>query len=369
MKRGLLIGLVSLISGCSLFGTQATPDWIRGDSRQFPPEQYLVGRGEADSRAVAERRAYAAIARVFRANITSRLQDRESYSQEERDDSTKTSRDLTLDHVTSVSSEKVLENVKVLQTWYQPDTKQYFALAGIHRGQAERRLLDRITELDRAIDLNITQARQAESPIIKLRGYKRALRDLRYRHEANTDLQVLRVSGEGFSPSYHLANIEQELQRFVLEDFFIVVKVSGDQARQVETAIWQGLQQQGLVTHEVEKGEASKQTIDSSATEQTPDILITGSSRLEDLALSDPLFTYVRWCSDLQILETQNQLVLGIVSRSGREGHITQEEARVRATRTMQKVVSAEIAESLARYIYSDEQVDASSSASCLPPR
>ena len=59
--------------------------------------------------------------------------------------------------------------------------------------------------------------------------------------------------------------------------------------------------------------------------------------------LPDPSFRYVRWCGDAQVQEMDSKRLLGVISRTGREGHITEQEARIRASHTMQKVISKEV--------------------------
>ena len=51
-----------VLSGCAWFGGQSKPDWIDGVSDAYPSGQYLVGVGQAESRAAADDRAYAAVA-------------------------------------------------------------------------------------------------------------------------------------------------------------------------------------------------------------------------------------------------------------------------------------------------------------------
>src|SRR5262249_58481198 len=68
-----------LLGGCSSFGGPSKPDWVDGTSQKFPPGQYLVGVGQSDTRAVSEDQAYAAVARVFKSEISARSKDLESY--------------------------------------------------------------------------------------------------------------------------------------------------------------------------------------------------------------------------------------------------------------------------------------------------
>ena len=70
--------LFILIGGCAWFGAEAPPEWILSPHSTYPAEQFLTGMGAAESREQAERRAYAAVARVFSANVQARSMDRES---------------------------------------------------------------------------------------------------------------------------------------------------------------------------------------------------------------------------------------------------------------------------------------------------
>ena len=72
-----LIALIAL-SGCAWFGGQAKPDWIDGVSDAYPSGQYLVGVGQAESRAAAEDRAYASVARIFNVEVSAQAKDWES---------------------------------------------------------------------------------------------------------------------------------------------------------------------------------------------------------------------------------------------------------------------------------------------------
>ena len=88
------------------------PAWIDGVSADYPSAQYLTGVGQGDNRAVAEDRAYAAVARIFKAEVSAQSKDWESYLVVEQRGSSRDERRLTLDNLTRVSTDKVLENVE-----------------------------------------------------------------------------------------------------------------------------------------------------------------------------------------------------------------------------------------------------------------
>ena len=76
---------------------------------------------------------------------------------------------------------------------------------------------------------------------------------------------------------------------------------------------------------------------------QAPDLLIKGVVRVWDIDSLDPLFVYARWCGDIQIIDRMQERVVGVVSRSGREGHVTSRAARARASAVMQSTLAQEV--------------------------
>src|SRR5262249_40790887 len=135
-----LINLVLVIlafAGCSWLGGHAKPDWIDGVSRTYPAEQYLLGVGQSDNRATAEDQAYAAVARIFKAEVNAQAKDWESYLVIEQRGQSSEERRLALDNLTRVATDKVLENVQILERWADNRKGMYYALARMQREQKE----------------------------------------------------------------------------------------------------------------------------------------------------------------------------------------------------------------------------------------
>ena len=112
-----------------------------GASSEYPSAQYLTGVGQGDNRAVADDQAYAALAPIFKAEISAHSQDWESYLVVEQRGTSHDERRLTLDQLTRVSTDKVLENAKILDRWYDAGKGLYYALGGMHRAQVETALI------------------------------------------------------------------------------------------------------------------------------------------------------------------------------------------------------------------------------------
>ena len=340
----------SFLSGCAPFPGTSQPEWVDGPSPQYPPAQYLTGIGQADDRNGATDRAYAAVARIFRAEVAAQAKDLESYMIVEGRGSSNTERKLTLDSVTSVSTDKVLENVRILETWYDRHKRLYYALAGMSRLQAETALIERMTTLDQAIEADMTEARRTADTLAKVRSLRRAVRNQVLRDAYNADLRVVRVTGQGSASSYQAHELAHELERFLADNFALEVQVTGDHAEAIQRAVTEGLLREGL----------SVATEQGSVARRAPELVVRGVARIWPIEVRDPQFRYVRWCSDFEVVDVPTQRVLGAVLRGGKEGHLTDREATAKAVRIMQQEFSSELAKAIAAHLFGEAALPAS---------
>jgi hypothetical protein len=339
---GLLVATLAT-SGCGA----DSPSWIRGENPQYPSARFLTGVGQGDSEAKATERAYGAVAKVFHSEVTAQSRDWESFLVLEKRGQSNSERKLSLEQVTSVSTDKVLENVKVLETWIDPRTRQRYALAGMDRAQAETAMLERLSELDHSVDTELEEARQASDKLARVRNLRRAIKNLVLREAYNADLRVIRTSGQGSAPSHRVAELTTELEQFLTTNLHIAVKVAGDQAEATRRALSEGLIREGLPVAGHEAGA-------NGASQAAPDLVVKGAVQLWEVPIPDPLFRYARWCSDFDITDLGSDRVIGAVSIGGREGHVTSTEAMSRAFRVMKQELTSHLAKTLAAYIYGE---------------
>jgi hypothetical protein len=334
--------IVLLLSGCAWVGGKAKPGWVDGASMEYPWVQYLIGVGQADNRNAASDQAYAAVARIFKAEVDAQAKDWESYWLVEQRGTSNAERRLTLDTVTKVSTDKVLENVRIMDTWYDGQKGLHYALAVMSRPQAEASLRERMSALDQAIEADVSDAREAADKLTKVRNLRRAARNLVLREAYNADLRVVRPSGQGTDPAYRVHELTNELDRFLAAHLILSVQVRGDHAEPIQRALTEGLLREGLhvMTEHAE--------VDGRAAE----LVVRGVARLWPIDVRDPQFRYVRWCSDFEVVELATQRVVGAVSRGGKEGHLTHREATAKAVRVMQQEFSSELAKAIVAHIF-----------------
>ncbi len=342
-----------LLAGCS-WG-QTKPAWIDGVSPDYPSVQYLTGVGQGDNRAVAEDQAYAALARIFRAEVSAQSKDWESYLLVEQRGSSRDERRLTLDNLTRVSTDKVLENVKIVDRWYDTKKGLHYALAGMHRSQAETAFMERMTELDRSVQADVDEAHRTPDKLAKVRALRRAIRNLILRETYNADLRVIRASGQGTTPPNRVQELTRELEDYLSSNLVLAVAVTGDQVEPVQRALTEGLIREGL--HVTSMASGMEQQMGSSG--PIPELLVRGMVRVWPIDIRDPQFMYVRWCSDFEVVDVVSQQVVGAISKGGKEGHLSEREATAKVIRVMQQDMSADVAKAIAAHVYGESELPA----------
>ncbi|MGH7230633.1 MAG: LPP20 family lipoprotein [Nitrospiraceae bacterium] len=367
---GVLVGVLMLLAasqGCGWSGRSAGPRWINGSSQDYPADLYLLGVGQADSQPVAAERAYGAVAKIFKAEVAAQSREWESFLVMERRGQPNTERRLTLDHITKVSTDKVLENISIIDTWHDRKSGQYYALAGTNRAQAATALVEQIAELDRAVETEVGESRQTQDKLAKVRNLRRAVKNLIVRDAYNGDLRVVRPSGRGIDPAYRVPELTAELEQFLAASLMVGVEVIGEQSELTRQAVIEGLIREGLPVTNRTMGEQNG--LDEPAAGPLPQLLVKGAVRLWDVPVPDPRFRYVRWCSDFVIIEIDTERLVGAVSIGGKEGHVTPLEARAKAVRIMQQELASSLSKTLAGYVYGETDPPASLPPSACPMR
>ena len=201
----------------------------------------------------------------------------------------------------------------------------------------------------------------------KIRRLKRAIRNTEIRNEINSDLRIVRSSGLGDPPVYHLEDLKNELAQALRNELSVRLEVQGQHNSLIRRAILEGLTREGFYTIDQKKPSPATNRNKNFAAKEKADLLIKGAATMWKLDVPDPRFVYVRWCADLLVLEDKPQRIIGVVSRSGREGHITKGEAFVRASKAMQTAVISDVTAVLSDFIYGEIEGLAPPSSTACP--
>src|SRR3989304_1022046 len=335
------LGLISLflliLSISDLAHSASKPDWIEGKSRKYPPEQYLTGVGYGDDRKAAEDSALAAIARIFQAEIHSKTSELEKYTQTDVKGKTHSSRDIQIDHITSVATNKALEDITIAEVWDDESENRTYALPLMERRHAMVSIREKISAIDSDIAVMQQKSVTVSDKIEKARILRAILKSLLNREVYNTDLRIINPAGTGIEPPATLFDVKQQLQYILSNEIHIGVQLEGPHNKDIRSSIIEGLTKEGFSVEE--KGDLEKL-----------DVLVRGVVSFENADL--PPWKFVRWDITIALFKQARGKVFGSFTRHGREGHLNSREAEDKAVKALQKDIVNELSQQLVSFIY-----------------
>src|SRR5690349_104932 len=119
-----------VLAGCAT--AASTPDWVSGPAAKYPAGQYLIGRGEAASGEDARDRARADLAKTFQVDVAVESEDVQAFRAAAgggQYEGSSTRRVAT-------RTEQLVEGVEIAETWRDPKSGTYHALAALPRQKA-----------------------------------------------------------------------------------------------------------------------------------------------------------------------------------------------------------------------------------------
>jgi len=358
----LVISLCVVLTGCGVrFLSKPAPGWMNGPSTEYPPERFLNGVGQAKSRERAEKQAYAAIAKVFRTRVMVQDRDIESYVTRDSGSGARSTHAIDIDRRIEISTDRVLEDVRIAESWHDKKTGTHFALAVMNLDTVGASLRAQIRELDAGITHHVETSRNPgpfNGSLRRVKHLREAISDLGLRKTYIADLRVIKPTAVRGDAPYEISKLRSELSRLFAEHLVIAVEVTGDEAELVRRAVVEGLLQEGLpvTSDRLDLSKPASRLRGEDGATAGPNLVVRGKAEFWPVMIPDPVFTFVRWCADFVVVEMDTHRVIGALSRSGKEGHLSFDEAKRRALATMQPILTTALAKTVADYIYGERQ-------------
>ena len=324
-------------------GVQATrgkrPDWIDGESARYPSSKYLIGVGYGSDRHSAEDNARSEIAKIFYSKVDSQTRIYQEYVQTKSKDKSAYTEFLDIEQISRVSTQKVLSGVRISQIYEEtkPDPI-FYALAVLERDRSAAILQQKIQQLDQGIQSLLADATREQDTLVKIRHLKQSLRSHILREAYDAELRIVNQSGDGITPPIHFTEIKRRLEAILLRDYLFGVLIKGSRAEEIREAVVQGLNQQGFSVCE-----------DLSRTH----VVVRATIDIKPLNRGTSEWKYVEWRAHLDLVDRRNDVVIGSVNETGKEGHTSLYQAEDRAVRNIRKALGVSIAREMTRYIFS----------------
>jgi hypothetical protein len=206
----IISALLSLAACSSAKPGSERPDWVNGNASQYPASTYLTGHGQSDNMAVAKDRARADLAKNFTVNVSEQSSDTSTYSQGDANGTPTAKNSLDVSRNINTRTEQAMSGVEISQTWQDPQSQQFYALATLSRTKAGAALRQQIGDLDAGTAASLNQAQSSSDLFDKIAAATQAVDSQQTRAGLQKELQVVDPSGMGIPPSWHLAKLQAD---------------------------------------------------------------------------------------------------------------------------------------------------------------
>ncbi|SCY22660.1 hypothetical protein [Desulfoluna spongiiphila] len=287
----------------------------------FSESTHLIAKGYGQSRPEAVRRAKAELSNIFESRIES---DISSVTRAVTDSAQGDTLYKNVQSKIRVASSVELEGVEIGSV--TKDGREYMAEAGLDRARAAEKWQHDINRLNARIEVEEQAARASRGKLMQLKHLNEAM-DLFIEREALVSrLRVINRPTRGADHKEFEALVST-LQK-VKTDFRLNLKVDAPNGEELSRKLAKKLTEAGFLVESNGRG---------------GDATLHISMTLSRVELNNPNFKFMRATADVAIIDPTTGKMVGSFNENKREGHITYQEAGVKATRSLAGALSAEI--------------------------
>jgi hypothetical protein len=306
--------------------TQTPPLWVTDTEKVYPDRDWLVVVEAEQDAKLAERAAVTRLAQVFRVDLVSVTSANRQFAEtlisvKGKSRLITSQSNAIAQELTSISAVSGLIGLQV-ESWSNSHGRSY-ANARMNRKECSARYSAMIRENEKVIGGLIEEAEKNPRTFEAFQ-----MLNLAYSFAVVTDnLQSLLTVLDPSSISrlaYGNAEAVKSLAQSVGRSIVVTVRVNGDNSGRIEKAFTESLNSRGFRT---------------SAAGDNPYVL-AASFQLEDVDLKNPSNKFARYTLNYS-LKDRGGVELFSSSDNGREGHLTESEARQRAIRAAEQHIAS----------------------------
>lgn len=324
-----LLSTMLLLGVCTACTTrkQEIPVWLLAPQEIYPPDEYLAAIGEGDSRRAAENRAAAGLARIFSSEIRA-TETLSETTAEVRGEKNAFRRQSRLKSAIQVDSNQNLLNMQFSEAFKDINGRIHI-VAFLPRAETAEIYRGNIRENARRIS---ALAEQAETSADPLRAYAFWRAAARRSGENDLRLEQLRIIQPQARKRLRLPYDPQDICTRAARSAIGVTFSVDIACPAVADAVSETLYGFGFIKNNTD-----------------PVLTVSGSAAVENVDLKRGELVFMRWTLNVEVSDLFGHPILSM-EKSSREGHLSSDEARRRAERSLTTETSGLLREKLEAY-------------------
>ena len=305
------------------------PSWVSNPHAKYPDAEYLVAVGSGDTRRDAEESAASNLSMIFESSIKAentlveRYKELSSAAGESLEKQSESGKNIT------ITSNQTLFNIQYGES-YTDDKGRTFVVAYLERSPTAEIYMTKINANAEQIRYYIDRSGSSATVPLKY-AYLDAAAVVGKINKSLCDQLAIILPGENgkLSLDYDNDTLMSDWAAMAKKMVFSV-SVEGDAGVKAAGFIKKSLSAQGFVVG------------------HDPVLSLKGEASTEDVVLDSPQ-KFVRWTYMIELLDDAGA-TLATFTENGREGHVTEKEARARAYRTMGAKLGVSLPRELAKF-------------------
>jgi hypothetical protein len=321
-------GAALLAAGCASTPrvSSSRPQWIDGDSADFPRSRYITGVGSADDDNAAVERARGEVAKVFSADVSVVTVSAETEANSTQNGKENHSWSNDVAQKVRSATQKVLEDVTIVARWKDP-TGRCYALAALPKAEALQSIEEKSTEIDTEAAQYKAALASAADPFERAKAAAKLLALSKAHASLSADSRVL--GGGALQGSFDgAAMLTQATQALAALD--VLVAVTGDGADEVQTAVVSGLNAAGLAAKSGSAGDKA-------------DLSAVAKVSVSEQAAGDPRWKRSRAAATVILSDGRNGKIFSTFDVTAREDAVDPGEARRRSLAALSKTAAEKV--------------------------
>jgi len=306
---------------------QTAPLWVTDTEKAYPDRDWLVVVEAEQDAKLAERAAVTRLAQIFRVDLVSVTNANRQFAESINGVKGK---NLLITSQSNAIAQELISTSAVsgliglqIESWANPKGRSY-ANARMNRKECSARYSAMIRENEKVIG---GLKEEAERNPRTFEAFQ--MLNLAYSFAVVTDnfhslLTVLDLSAISRRPSYGNAEAVKSLAQSAGRSIVVTVRVNGDNSGRIEKAFTESLNSRGFRT----------------SAEGDNFYVLAASFQLEDVDIKNSSNKFARYILNYS-LKDRGGVDLFSASDNGREGHLTESEARQRAIRAAEQTIAS----------------------------